>query len=455
MAIKGVTSTLPFPRSSSVEPWGSNIGRADAVYWSLSTFPVNYGRYSVSTIFSSLSLLSPQPPSARASPAMSNNQQNLQNLTPEQVIMLQRHLANQRAQAAQQQQQQAAMQSSTPAPNQAQQSLPQNNQQSQMMQNMQSMIQQLPALLELARRGLLNPEQMNQLRGLARLHEQQKARQDQRNQLSRNAGVAQAQAMQQQRSASPALRSSTGTPNPNGRGGTPVPRTASPAVGSMTGIATPPPSALPGQQNANVSQSNMAAAIQAQLANSNNQSLPVTDKAPNMNFQAEPFPNQQGARPTLTSGLASGPVLGQPSTLQRGSLPPNFDELVAAASGNRGDAKSILENDNHRLLGKRKIQELVETVDSREKLDPEVEDLMLEIADEFIDSVTNFGCMLAKHRRGDTLEVRDLQLHLERNYNIRIPGFGTQEDSRIASRRQSQTQSYQNRVNAVHSAQNK
>ncbi|KAN0116362.1 Transcription initiation factor TFIID subunit A domain containing protein, partial [Russula decolorans] len=46
------------------------------------------------------------------------------------------------------------------------------------------------------------------------------------------------------------------------------------------------------------------------------------------------------------------------------------------------------------------------------KIEPNVEDLLLDIADEFTDSATNFGCRLAKHRGGDTTVVRDLQLHL-------------------------------------------
>ncbi|KAF8482953.1 transcription initiation factor TFIID subunit A-domain-containing protein [Russula ochroleuca] len=127
------------------------------------------------------------------------------------------------------------------------------------------------------------------------------------------------------------------------------------------------------------------------------------------------WPSAAAGRPTLTGGMSTGRVAGTPSALKN----PSEDTWVTDETSSRrkstpGDASM-----------RRSIQDLVISIDPNIKIEPEVEDLLLDIADEFIDSVTNFGCRLAKHRAGDTLEVRDLQLHLERNHNIRIPGFAS------------------------------
>lgn len=79
------------------------------------------------------------------------------------------------------------------------------------------------------------------------------------------------------------------------------------------------------------------------------------------------------------------------------------------------------------VLTKPRLQELVREIDPTEQLDEEVEELLLQIADDFIENTVNAACLLAKHRKVTKVEVKDVQLHLERNWNMWIPGFGTDE----------------------------
>ncbi|POW01305.1 hypothetical protein PSHT_12615, partial [Puccinia striiformis] len=161
-----------------------------------------------------------------------------------------------------------------------------------------------------------------------------------------------------------------------------------------------------------------------------------------------PFPPP---RPTITGGHATSSSLAG-SIMHR---PPtnSMNEALGQTSGNHDSTNRGLETTSaNRIISKRKIQELVESIDPSERLETEVEDLLLELADEFIDSVTRFSCQLAKHRKSDRLETKDIQLHLERSWNIRIPGFSNDEIRQSQSRRINALPSYQSRVAIVREA---
>lgn len=75
---------------------------------------------------------------------------------------------------------------------------------------------------------------------------------------------------------------------------------------------------------------------------------------------------------------------------------------------------------------------------------------MLQMADDFVDDVVTQVCRLAKLRPSSTLEIRDIQLILERNYNMRISGFSS-DDLRTVKKPQP-TQGWMHKMSAIQAA---
>ena len=152
----------------------------------------------------------------------------------------------------------------------------------------------------------------------------------------------------------------------------------------------------------------------------------------------QPRPVQMGQmRPTM-AGPNNGPMgpMGQPAIQQT----PSYN----------------LHGPGDHVLDKKKLDELVRQVcgagdgSAAQGLHPEVEESILELADEFFDNVVSAACRLAKVRGSPTLEIKDLQLTLQRQYNIRIPGYSTDEIRTV--RKVQPTASYLQKMNAIQAA---
>ncbi|KAI3633699.1 hypothetical protein MIR68_008646 [Amoeboaphelidium protococcarum] len=85
--------------------------------------------------------------------------------------------------------------------------------------------------------------------------------------------------------------------------------------------------------------------------------------------------------------------------------------------------ENIAEDSGH-ILKKEDIQSLIKQVDQNQNIEPDVQDVLLSIADDFLMNTITASISLAKHRNSDTLEAKDLALALQSQYGIKLPGFG-------------------------------
>lgn len=78
------------------------------------------------------------------------------------------------------------------------------------------------------------------------------------------------------------------------------------------------------------------------------------------------------------------------------------------------------------------------------------EQSVLHVADAFVDNVINEACQMAKQRGSKVLEIRDLQLVIERVYNLRIPGYTSDELRTV--RKAQPSANYYSKLSAVQAA---
>ncbi|RAL10528.1 putative transcription initiation factor TFIID subunit 12 [Aspergillus homomorphus CBS 101889] len=155
----------------------------------------------------------------------------------------------------------------------------------------------------------------------------------------------------------------------------------------------------------------------------------------NLNVPTPEPVNMAPARPTLSGGPshAAVGVMNQPAIQKH----PGY----------------VLEGEGQRVLSKKMLDILVRQVTGGgegEGLTPDAEEFILQMADDFVDDVVTSACRIAKLRPSSTLEIRDLQLVLERQYNMRISGFST-DDLRTIKKPQP-TQGWTQKMSAIQAA---
>ncbi|KAI8902238.1 transcription initiation factor TFIID subunit A-domain-containing protein [Globomyces pollinis-pini] len=82
------------------------------------------------------------------------------------------------------------------------------------------------------------------------------------------------------------------------------------------------------------------------------------------------------------------------------------------------------------IVSNDRIKQLLKRIDPEQRLDADVEDILFDLTGEFIKNVSKTAIQLARHRLSDTLEAADAMLIVEKIYNIKIPGFGMEEESK-------------------------
>ncbi|KAK6205584.1 TFIID subunit (TBP-associated factor) [Scheffersomyces amazonensis] len=161
------------------------------------------------------------------------------------------------------------------------------------------------------------------------------------------------------------------------------------------------------------------------------------------------------------NAAARNPIFNRPGLAGSSNHDVGFTSMPSINRFDHGPGQFnqnvVIPDNGGRVLTKRRLTELINTIgieegDEKTTIDNDAEDILLDLADEFVSSVTGFACKLAKHRKVDKLDIRDFQLHLERNWGVRVPGYAYDEIKAV--KRWSTNPEYKENLNQIEKAKN-
>ena len=136
---------------------------------------------------------------------------------------------------------------------------------------------------------------------------------------------------------------------------------------------------------------------------------------------------QQGGMAVPQSNISSANNNNmQPKVmLQQPTQRPDYsDARLSTMDIKSTSAKDISQSTTPVPIIGEKLQKLCNSIDPSYKLDADVQERLLEMADSFVEKVTKDAIKLSKHRGSKSMDVVDVALALKKGYNMSVPGLG-------------------------------
>jgi transcription initiation factor TFIID subunit TAF12 len=83
------------------------------------------------------------------------------------------------------------------------------------------------------------------------------------------------------------------------------------------------------------------------------------------------------------------------------------------------------------VLKQNALADICSELTSTETLDINVEKFLADMADNFLDTVLDSACQLAKHKKNDKVSIEDIAIAIEQNFDIYEPNKYTKRLSQI------------------------